>query len=159
MATVSKFFGHWWDIFESRIRQVNRAISNEGGVPFMYCSMKLHILLGTLLALCSIKKQVKSAPSHEKLCNLWSNSTKYEYDMVVAVTDDYSYVQGQREDMTFVHAFRKLGHKATRISIHDDDFDWNTTKMVVIRSAWGKYYYQACRRNACIFESRLWDCS
>lgn len=74
-----------------------------------------------------------------RFCELWS-AKEYEFDLV-AVTDDTSYGYGREEDMALVRAFRKLGHKATRISIQDDDFDWTSTKMVVIRSAWDKYQY------------------
>lgn len=60
---------------------------------------------------------------------------------MVAVTDDFNWGEGRGEDMALVRAFRKFGRKATRVSIQDDDFDWTSTKMVVIRSAWDKYQY------------------
>jgi glutathione synthase/RimK-type ligase-like ATP-grasp enzyme len=82
---------------------------------------------------------VADATDTRKFCNLWS-AKDYDFDLV-AVTDDSHYGEGREEDMALVRAFRKLGRKATRISIQDDDFDWTSTKMVVIRSAWGKYSY------------------
>ena len=83
-------------------------------------------------------------------CDLWL-STNLEnrpddgafpwYDMV-AITDDVNYGEGRGEDMALVHAMRRLGRRATRISIQDDDFDFSTrTKMVIIRSAWSRYEY------------------
>jgi FAD synthase len=126
MATLSKIvrsldiLNHGCDSHPRRYHQLIEVV-----VPFTYCSMKLHLLLGCLVALCTVKKQ-SATISSETLCDLWANnSTRYEYDMV-AVTDDYSYGHGRGEDMTFVRAVRKLGRKVTRISIHEDDFDWNT---------------------------------
>mmetsp|Transcript_14040 Transcript_14040/g.33730 ORF Transcript_14040/g.33730 Transcript_14040/m.33730 type:complete len:350 (-) Transcript_14040:496-1545(-) len=48
--------------------------------------------------------------------------------------------EGRGEDVALVRAMRKIGRKATRVSIQDYDFDWSTqAKAVVIRSAWDKY--------------------
>ena len=68
------------------------------------------------------------------------NHHHYEYDMI-AVTDDANYGEGRGEDMALINEMRKLGRRAKRISIQDDDFDWCSTRMIVIRSAWNKYKY------------------
>jgi glutathione synthase/RimK-type ligase-like ATP-grasp enzyme len=79
--------------------------------------------------------------SSTSLCEIWSQQTTPKQWDMIAVTDDTNYGEGRGEDMALIRAMRRLGHRATRISIQDYDFDWNTTKMVVIRSAWNKYYY------------------
>ena len=41
-----------------------------------------------------------------------------------------------------LHSLEKnYGHKVARVSIQDPIFDWNTTDMVIICSAWDKYNY------------------
>ena len=48
--------------------------------------------------------------------------------------------EGRGEDVALIRAMRRLGRKATRVSIQDFDFEWTSqTKSVVIRSAWDKY--------------------
>lgn len=61
------------------------------------------------------------------------------YD-VIAVTDWYGLADPMAvaEDAIFLEELEKLGRKVERISIHDEEFDWRTTKSVVIRSAWAK---------------------
>ena len=63
---------------------------------------------------------------------------------VVAVTD-YHQINGTNmateEDRIFMNAVAALGRKVTRVSIQDEEFDWRSTKAVVVRSAWAKYSY------------------
>lgn len=59
------------------------------------------------------------------------------YDFVL-VTDDRNFRAGMEEDETLQKALEAIGRKVTRISLQDPDFDWNSTKSIVIRSAWEK---------------------
>lgn len=104
-------------------------------------TMKLKLSLGALLflILCAVKQDPVNAAETKTLCELWANKT-YDYDLIT-VTDDFNYGAARDEDMAMIDAFRKLGRKATRISIEDYDFDWSTTKITMIRSAWNKYEY------------------
>lgn len=99
------------------------------------------ISLVTILVVLGCAQQRASADgtAANRFCELWS-AKDYEFDLV-AVTDDTYYGEGRDEDMALVRAIRKLGRKATRVSMQDDDFDWTSTKMVAIRSAWDKYQY------------------
>lgn len=62
-----------------------------------------------------------------------------EWD-VVTITDNYHFDLGEYEDKPLLDSLRRLGRKATRVSIEDETFDFNSTKAIVIRSAWGKYH-------------------
>ena len=59
---------------------------------------------------------------------------------VVAVTDWYGDKDpgANEEDEYFIKALESLGRKVIRVRIDDDEFDWESTKSVVIRSAWAK---------------------
>ena len=110
------------------------AYSNDMRPQYHSLTAILLVVVGLLQAKLAV------ADDRHKFCELWSAKKDDEFDLV-AVTDDTNYGIGREEDMALVRAFRKLGRKATRISIQDDDFDWTSTKMVVIRSAWDKYQY------------------
>jgi glutathione synthase/RimK-type ligase-like ATP-grasp enzyme len=62
---------------------------------------------------------------------------------VVAFTDEYGMNDDMatEEDTIFVNAVAALGRKVTRVSIEDEEFDWRSTKVVVVRSAWAKFSY------------------
>lgn len=59
------------------------------------------------------------------------------YDFVL-VTDDCNFRAGMEEDETLEASLQVLNRTVTRISLQDPDFDWNSTKSIVIRSAWEK---------------------
>ena len=135
-------------ILATRVPQVNQSVCSFrmcrahlfflAKLPMHTMKMRLHLPLNIIALVLSCCAKQLMVEGH-RFCDLWS-AKEYEFDMV-AVTDDYNYGAGRAEDMALIRAFRKLGRKATRVSIQDDDFDWTSTKMVVIRSAWDKYDY------------------
>ena len=60
---------------------------------------------------------------------------------IVAVTDDRNFWESGYQDWPLLHSLQRLGRKVARVSIQNKQFDWSKPKMVIIRSAWDKYYY------------------
>lgn len=88
------------------------------------------------------KVVVPSSPPPPSSASASSSALSYsekEWD-VVTITDDYHFSFGEYEDKPLLDSLERMGRKAIRVSIQDETFDFNSTKAVVIRSAWGKYH-------------------
>lgn len=80
--------------------------------------------------------EVITSKTHKEY-DLKKNLQNKIYD-IVAVTDDLSFRPAMQEDQILLDSLQKLGLEVTRISIQDPYFLWNCTKVVLLRSAWGK---------------------
>ena len=60
---------------------------------------------------------------------------------VVALTDDHGWWDGKEEDETLLASLATMGLTVHRVSIFNETFDWDSTDLVILRSAWGKNSY------------------
>ena len=101
-------------------------------------STKMSSLLHCFVAFGALSVPLIVRERHQNELLVSSRYSEKEWD-VVTITDDFHFYRGEYEDKPLLDSLRRLGRKAARVSIEDETFDFNSTKAIVIRSAWGKY--------------------